>query len=345
VRFVWGLIVGCEAIAAIACASLRPPSDEPPSSDDGAAEGGDDAPPGWPACPTIATGASVFVIDSTPALFAFDASGHPLGSVALPADIGALSGGGIALASDTLFVTIGKPMNVIAAYGLDLTQRSLGDSSFAALEVPRGIAFDCHDDLFFVANGGSGSNGLGVGVYVFTATGARNPIGGNFEPFNGPSGVAFDSDDRAIWIANYYGPASTMFGVAEFTVDGKPVTTFDYRAQFTGPRVHEEPYSVAVCSRAATGTSTLVVVGFIADQSGLGHADVQVFTTDGMPIGPPLKGPFSAPYGVSCDSHGRVYVADSRGLYVADLASTDDAGPMVSFPGLRPPLYGVLAAE
>jgi hypothetical protein len=356
-RRVLAMLVACEGVAAIACASLRSPSDKPASGDDGAADasdeddGGDDAdarddaPPGWPACPTITSGASVFVIDSTQKLFAFDASGSPMGSVALPTPIGDINGGGIAVASASLYVTVGQPTNAVAAYGLDLAPRSLDGGSFAALEVPRGIAFDCHDGLLFAANGGTDDSGLGVGVYAFTPAGVRQPIGGDFQPYYGPSGVAFDPDDRAIWVANYVGSPSTSFGVGEYTVGGKPVKTFDYRTQFTGPRAHEEPYSVAVCSGAATGTSTLVVVGFIADTSGLGHADVQAFTVDGMPSGAPLKGSFVKPYGVSCDSHGRVYVADRTGLHVEDLGAANDAGPVGPFPGLRPPIYGVLAAE
>jgi hypothetical protein len=88
-----------------------------------------------------------------------------------------------------------------------------------------------------------------------------------------------------------------------------------------------------------------VIVGFIPDVSGQGHSDVQAFTVDGMPSGPPMNGPFVEPLGVSCDSHGRVYVADATGLHVEDLGAAHDAAPLASFPGLRPPLYGVLAAE
>jgi DNA-binding beta-propeller fold protein YncE len=334
----------------LGCATLKAASDVPDASEDAGApqdagetrdahpDADGDAP--WPSCPTISSGASVFVIDSTDRLFAFDASGKAMGSVALPGPIAGLNGGGIALASGGLYVTIGSPANKVVAYGTDLLPRSLSIRAFDYyLDVPRGIAFDCHDERFVV------NNGVG-NTQPFSATGAPIlPGDGGFAPYYGPSGVAYDPDDEAIWIANYAGFPTIKWGISEFSAaDGQVVQTFDHAQHFGAPGPHEEPCSVTVCLKAATGGPTLVVVGFVDDGSQQGKAAVQAYTADGTPRGSPFAGHFTGPYGLSCDSRGRVYVADASGLWIVDLDGADAASP-ATFPGLTPPIFGVLAAD
>jgi DNA-binding beta-propeller fold protein YncE len=295
---------------------------------------------GWPPCPTIASGASVFVIDSTGKLFGFDADGNATGSVALPTPIGSLNGGGIALGAGTLFVTIGQPTNAISAYSPALAEQTFPDGSFTPLSVPRGIAYDCHDAILMVGSAAAG------GAWLFSTAGARVAVtDGGFAPGYGTSGIAYDPDDGAFWVTNYAGFPTTKWGVSEFMPTGKTMQTFDHVQHFGPPGVHQSPYSIAVCGRAATGSQTLVVVGFIDDGSHDGTPAVQAYTTDGTPSGPPFKGPFLGPYGLSCDSRGRVYIADVSGLQIVELGGAADAAASGAFAGLTPPLYGVLAAE
>ena len=299
---------------------------------------GDSGLPSWPSAPVFTSGASVFVVDSTGHLFAFDSAGHALGSVAVPKPIGALNGGALTLAPDAVYVTVGQPANTVAAFDVTLTRKDLPDGSFPGLHVPRGLAFDWHDERFVVTNGGAG-------VGVFGASGSPVPFdGGAFAPYYGPSGVAYDPDDHSIWIANYAGFPTTQYGIAEFDESGEAVQTFSPATQFVAPGMHQEPYSIAVCSRAATGGAPLVVVGFLDDQSHQGTPAVQAYTTDGAAHGPPVSGPFAGPYGLSCSSKGRLYVADQGGLRVVDLVA-GGAAPAGGFAGLTPPIYGVLAND
>jgi hypothetical protein len=332
------------------CGNLKPASDKPDLPDSGAV-GDSDASlpdavgdetttmlPGWPPCPTVASGASVFVVDGTGRLFSFDSAGNSVGSVAAPTPIGVLNGGGIALASGAIYVTIGQPSNSVASFDLGLAPNPLDAGSFPVLSVPRGIAFDCHDDRFVVVNGGAD-------VKTFTVSGAPALLeAGAFKPFYGPSGVAYDPDDHAIWIANYPGFPTTKYGIAEFDEQGTPVQTFAPATQFVPPGVHLEPYSIAVCSKAATGDGPLVIVGFLSDNTKLGTPAVQAYTIDGAPKGPAVAGTFTGPYGLSCDSRGRLFVADGSGLQIVDLGA-EDAGPMGGFAGLKAPILGVLAAD
>ena len=302
--------------------------------------GATDALAGATACPTISTGASIFVLDSTQTLFAFDERGNSQGSVTVPSTVNGLNGGGMALASGHVYVTTGQPNNGVIAYNPALSPSTLPDGSFPSLSVPRGIAYDCRDSQFYIANGAAA-------VSVFLATGSPVAVDdGGFSPDYGPSGAAYDPDDEAIWITNYPGYPTTAFGVSEFSETGETRQDFDRSKQFVAPGVHQESYSITVCSKAATGSATLVVVGFIDDGSGFGTGAVQAYSTDGIPRGGPLAGPFLKPYALSCDSHGRVYVADSTGLYAVDLSGGGrDAGLPGPFAGLTPPIYGVLAGD
>jgi hypothetical protein len=128
---------------------------------------------------------AVFVIDSTGKMFSFDANGGSLAKVAVTTPIGALNGGGIALASGLLYVTVGQPTNAVSAYSLSLAPQTLPVGSFHGLDVPRGIAFDSNNDEFYVGNGAAS-------VSVYGATGATLPAVASFPNHYGPSGVAYD---------------------------------------------------------------------------------------------------------------------------------------------------------
>jgi hypothetical protein len=290
--------------------------------------------------PAVASGGSVFVVDSTATLFAFDESGTQLASAPLPGSVGDINGGGMTLAMDTVYVTLGSPTNAVVAYSRELGAVSLAQGAFAGLSVPRGIAYGCAAGTFLVGNGAAG-------ISAFSASGSPvNEPDGGFQPYYGPSGVAYDPDDRAFWVANYAGFPSTKWGVSEFSEDGTTVRVFDHTSRFAAPGRHEEPYAVTVCPRAATGGATLVVVGFIDDQSGQGVGAVQIYSTDGIAFGSALGGAYQKPYALSCDSHGRVYIADLTGLYSIDVSGCGrDAGAATPFAGLTPPIYGVVVAE
>jgi hypothetical protein len=304
----------------------------------------------------------IFVIDSTNTMFAFDAAGASAGSVAVP-NVSDINGGGIAFAAGNVYVTSSAPS--VTAYDLTLARKTLSAGAFAGLSVPRGIAYDCNDDEFYVGNGAAGVN-------AYRSAGATAATPGGFPNRYGPSGVAYDSDDDAIWVANYGGftmSGTPLYGVAEYTSTGASARIPNYATDFVAPNVHEEPYSITVCTRAATGGAALVVVGFIDDNSHQGTGAVQAYTIDGAPHGRPIAGSLSRPYALSCDSKGRVYIADMTGLYSVDittgsadlrlLAGNDgaslgsaDAGVPESFDaglarrpfaGLTPPIYGVLA--
>ena len=282
---------------------------------------------------------SIFAIDSNAKLFSFDEVGNAGGSVALPTPIGNINGGGIALAGGYLYVTIGQSTNAVRSYDLTLAPHRLPPNAFAGLFVPRGIAYDPHDAEFYVGNGGST-------VAVFDATGSTVATSGAFPTHYGPSGVAYDPDDHTIWVANYVGGSSSStpaYGVAEYTESGATAMAFDYATQFVPPHAHENPYSIAVCPASATAT-TLVVVGFIDDGSGMGTSAVQAYSTSGAAVGPVFAGPFMNPYALSCSARGDVYIADITGLHRDSIDGTD-LGLPGPFAGMQAPIYGVLVAR
>jgi sugar lactone lactonase YvrE len=278
------------------------------------------------------------VIDSTHTLFSFDQAGTALANAVLPTPIGNINGGGIAVASGKLYVTIGQPTNTVASFDFALAPQALPPSAFAGLSVPRGIAFDPSAAQFYVGDGAATVN-------VYSAAGASVTVGGGFPGNYGPSGVAFDADDDTLWVANYVGAPSSptpTYGVAEYTATGAAAQTFDYATQFPRP-AHEEPYSITVCSKAATGGSTLVVVGYIDDGSGLGSGAVRSYTTSGAMVGS-FSGPLTKPYGLSCTTQGDVFIADASGLYRVSTSGAN-LGLPGPFAGLTPPLFGVLASS
>ncbi len=288
--------------------------------------------------------ASVYVIDSTERLFSFDAQGNSLGSVAVTTPIGALNGGGIALASGLLYVTVGQPTNAVSAYTLALTPQTLGPGSFSGLGAPRGIAYDSSNDQFYVGSGAAS-------VSVYGAAGAPVAVPGTFPNHYGPSGVAYDPDDGTIWVANYVGSPSAAvprYGVSEYTESGAVAQSFDYTRQFAPTTPTEEPYAITVCPKSATGGTTLIVVGFTDDGQG-GIRSVQPFTTSGAPVGPTLGGDLGGLSALSCDADGNVYIADKLGLFRNRVTSSGftpgQSASLASpgFAGLEPPIYGVFA--
>jgi hypothetical protein len=333
----FALIVGSAVVlpAGLTVAALTLSAACGPSGGSGGNEAGSTPAPG-----------AIFVIDSTNKLFSFDAQGNPLESVAVPSPIGALNGGGIALASGLLYVTIGESTNAISAYSLTLAPQILPAGSFSGLEVPRGIAFDSHNSQFYVGNGGPTLNTAGV----YDANGMPVNATGGFPSSYGRSGVAYDPDDQTIWVANYTGfPPSGIptYGVAEYTESGAAAQTFYYATQFVPEIPDLEPYSIAVCPSAATGGPTVVVVGFMVDDaSQIGTHWVEAYTTSGVKLGVPSAGDLQGPYNMSCDPQGNVYVADKAGLFRGTVTSggISEVNPVTAgFAGLTPPIYGVFA--
>ena len=95
--------------------------------------------------------ASVFVIDSTGTLYSFTASGDSVAQVHLNGTIGNLNGGGIALAGNTVYVTLGQPQDAVVAFSTTtLAPVSLPPGAFPNLFVPRGIAYDPRNKLLYV---------------------------------------------------------------------------------------------------------------------------------------------------------------------------------------------------
>jgi DNA-binding beta-propeller fold protein YncE len=299
-----------------------------------------DATDALPSCePRLSTGASVFVTDSTNTLFAFDSSGKAMGRVAAAGPTANLAGAGITLTSANVYVTI-TSANTVREFDLALSPQTLLDGAFEGLSLPRGIAWDCRNEELFVTNGLKGAvEPLGV----FDLSGTLVRVNGGLPNSYGPAGIAYDPDDGTLWIANYVGGPSSIYGVAEYSVTAAAVGSFDYVKQFVSPEDHQEPYAIAVCPKAAVGGSTLVVVGFIDDDSGLGKGGaVQAYSIEGVRHGASYS--FTKPYSLSCNSSGLVYVADQAGLFIIDIPR----GTKVvsgAFPGLTPPIYGVVAGD
>ncbi len=292
-----------------------------------------------PSCqPRLSTGASVFVTDSSNTLFAFDSSGKAMGRVTVAGPTVNLAGAGITLTSADVYVTI-TSANTVREFDRALSPRTLLDGTFKGLSLPRGIAWDCRNEELFVTNGLNVEDDEPLGVFDSSGTLVR--VDGGLPNSYGSAGIAYDSDDGTLWIANYVGTPSLTYGVAEYSVTAAAVGSFDYLKQFVSPEDHQEPYAIAVCPKAAVGGSTLVVVGFIDDGSHMGKGAVQAYSIEGAPHGPSY--PFTKPYSLSCNSSGLVYVADQAGLFIIDIPrGTKVFG---AFSGLTPPIYGVVAGD
>jgi hypothetical protein len=283
---------------------------------------------------------TVFAIDSTNRLLSFDAVGRSLSSVVLPSSVGTGGGGGIAFAGGNLYVTIAEPTHQVASYGPELFPHMLPPFSFGGLAAPFGFAYDDGNGQFYVT-----SRSSIPGVYDAVGT-ALLPSAG-FPGLFWATGVAYDPDDAALWVTTYgglYPPSQSTVGLAEYSETGVALHTFDLTTQFVPPAPHEQPYSVAVCPRATTGGSTVVVVGFADDGTGLGTGAVQGYRVDGTTFGSPFAEALAQPNAVSCNGQGEVYIADQTGLFRGDLNGRN-LGLPGPFAGLAPPLYGVYAGN
>jgi DNA-binding beta-propeller fold protein YncE len=284
---------------------------------------------------------AVYVIDSTYTLFEFDPSGHLIASVKLPgqaASVGTLNGGGITVDANNVYVTLGAPSTGIAAFTRATLQPvTLGAGAFAGLNTPRGIVFDPANAQFYVANGGST-----VTTYddSGTATGSFLQSGGIY----GPSGIAYDATDNALWVANYTGGGSSVspqYGIADFTAGGSLIANFPTAASPAGTPFappnntgHEMPYWISYC-----GSS--LAVGFISDSSGSGISEAAGYSTAGALLGAGYAG-ITNLHAMACAPAGNVYVAADNGLLQFNTVSgASVALPSGGFAGLTAPIYGV----
>jgi len=268
--------------------------------------------------------AAVFVVDSTSTLYSFDGSGTLRGKVKLGATVGNLNGGEIALDSTNVYVTLGSPANDVAVY----SQNTLAPVaiSFTGMNVPRGIAFDSHNDQLYVGNGGST-------VTVYKQNGSGVSETGGFPSTYGPSGVAYDETDHTIWVASY-GPS--IYGTAEFNEDGSSAQAINLTTQFVSPNPHTQSYSIAYCPGACLPGN--VLVGFIDDGSGMGTAVVAGYTKAGALVGSSTG--FTKPYQLTFDASTYLWVADESGLFKIG-AGAGNVVPSGFTTTLTPPIYGV----
>lgn len=286
---------------------------------------------------------TVYVVDSTHTLFAFDSQGNKLASAALPgqaASIGNLNGGGITVDASNVYVTLGAPSTGVAAFSRTTLQPvTLASGAFSNLNTPRGIVFDPANSQFYVANGGST-------VTIYNATGGYlTSVNQTGAGIYGPSGIAYDPLDNAIWVANYTGGGSSTnptYGIAEFSPSGTIVQ--NYPTANTNPPTpfappvntgHEMPYTIAYCGNA-------LAVGFISDGSNSGSSEGGGYSTAGASLGSGYAGPITNLHAMACASNGNVYVAADNGLLeYANATGTSVALPSGGFAGLTPPIYGV----
>jgi DNA-binding beta-propeller fold protein YncE len=286
---------------------------------------------------------AIYVIDSTYTLFEFDAHGNSVASVNLPgstSSVGNLNGGGITVDANNVYVTLGAPSTGVVAFNrTTLAPVALATGAFPNLNTPRGIVFDPISSQFYVANGGST-----VTVY--------NAAGGYLSSFNqsspaiyGPSGIAYDSIDNAIWVANYVGGTSSTtpaHGISEWNPNDSLIMNFP--SSNTNPPMpfappvntgHELPYAISFCGNA-------LAVGYISDGTGSGISEAEGFTMAGSPLGAPFGGTITNLHATACDPNGNAFVAADNGLLEYDDATgASIALPAGGFAGLKPPIYGV----
>ena len=291
---------------------------------------------------------AVYVIDSTRTLFEFDAQGNTVASVKLPgqaASIGNLNGGGITVDANNVYVTQGAPSTAVVAFDRNSLQPvTLAVGAFSNLNTPRAIVFDPANSQFYVANGGST-------VTLYNAAGAYLSTFNQSGPgIYGPSGIAYDSLDNTIWVANYTGgnaSSTPTYGVAEFSASGTLVENFPVGSAnppapafapplYTG---HELPYSISYCGNA-------LAVGYISDGSGSGKSEASSYSTSGAQFGAPYGGSIGGAinnlHAAACAPNGDVFVATDISLQ--EYAAATGAGiafPAGAFAGLTPPIYGV----
>jgi len=283
-----------------------------------------------------AVGGAVFVVDSTGYLYSFDASGNVLTKVHLPGIVSDINGGEIALANGNVYVTIGGstsiPSNAVVAYTqASLAPVALGSGAFAGLSVPRGIAYDSHNNQFYIGNGGAS-------VTVYDVNGNTVAVTGGWPLHYGPSGMAFDPDNDTLWVANYAGYVGATYGVQEYTEQGGVYTTINPSTQFVSPNAHTEPYSIAYCPGNCAAN---VVVGFIDDGSGTGVPTVAGYATSGSSAD--LTFSVVKPYQLTFDAQTDLWIADKGGLLECGLVVGCTLAPAGFASALTPPVYGVAA--
>lgn len=317
------------------------------------------------ACSTSGGGTapSVYIIDSTSTLFAFDANGTELAHAALSTPVNDLNGGGITTDANNVYVTVGAtangPLNrtpgaVLAFNKTTLAPVTLAAGSFSNVNTPRGIAFDANNSQFYIGNGGSN-------VTVYDASGTYlSAITANVY---GPSGVAFDSLDHSIWVANDTNGnanANLTYAISDFNQNGTSAQTIDPATQFRAPieSNHVLPYAIGYCAPPAGGGSAYIAVGYLQDnlaqdpQGSLGVSQGGVYSITGTlpPVGTlvaafsPQLAPTAQPNAISCSSTGSIYVAANDGLHIYSTNGTAIALPSGGFAGLTAPLFGVDAA-
>jgi hypothetical protein len=307
------------------------------------------------------TAPSVYVVDSTSTLFAFDANGIELAHAALSTPVNNLNGGGITTDANNVYVAVGAtangPLNrtpgaILAFNKITLAPVTLPAGSFSNVATPRGIIYDSHNSQFYIGNGGSH-------VTVYNASGTYlSAITSNVY---GPSGVAFDSVDHTIWVANDTNGnanANLIYAVSEFNENGTAAQTIDPATQFRAPVQpnHVLPYAIGYCPPVAGG-SAYVAVGFLQDnldqdpQGSLGVSQGGVYSITGTtpPVGSliaafsPQLAPTAQPNAISCSSTGSIYVAANDALHIYSTAGTAIALPSGGFGGLTAPIFGVYA--
>jgi DNA-binding beta-propeller fold protein YncE len=286
---------------------------------------------------------AVYVVDSTYTLFEFDALGNLKASVKLPgssSSIGNLNGGGITVDANNVYVTLGSPSTGVAVFNRStLEPVTLAAGAFSNLNTPRAIVYDPTNSQFYVANGGSTVtiyNASGTYLSSFNQTGSA---------IYGPSGIAYDSIDNAIWVANYTGGGSAVnptYGIAEYNPSGSLITNFP--TANTNPPIpfappvntgHEMPYSISYCGSA-------LAVGYISDSSGSGRSEAGGYSTSGSLLGTPFGGTMTNLHAMACAPGGTVFVAADNGLLeYADATGTSIALPAGGFSALKAPIYGV----
>ncbi len=285
---------------------------------------------------------TVYVIDSTYQLFEFDAQGNFVASVNLPgstSSVGNLNGGGISVDANNVYVTLGAPSTRIVAFNrTTLAPVTLSAGQFTNLNTPREIVFDPANSQFYVANGGSTVtiySAAGVYLSTFNQTGPG---------IYGPSGIAYDSIDNTIWVANYTGgsaSANPTYGVAEFSPSGTIVKNFptantNAPTPFAPPvnTGHEMPYTISYCANA-------LAVGYISDGSGSGKSEGGGYNTSGT-LAAPYAGTITNLHATACDPQGNVFVAADNGLLEYNNATgAGIALPAGGFAGIKAPIYGV----
>jgi hypothetical protein len=300
------------------------------------------------------TAPSVYIVDSTSTLYAFDANGVVLAHVALSTPVNNLNGGGITTDANNVYVNVGAtatsaidhtPGAVVAFDKVTLAPVTLPTGSFSNVNTPRAIVFDAHNSQFYIGNGASN-------VTIYNATGGY--LSDITSAVYGPSGVAYDSIDHTIWVANDTNGngANPTYGISEFNESGTVAQTINPATQFLAPvqPTHVLPYSIGYCAPGAGG-SAYVAVGFLQDniaqdpQGTLGVSEGAVYSLSGTLVGAfsPQLAPTAQPNSISCSSTGSIYVAANDGLHIYSTAGTAIALPSGGFSGPTAPLFGVYA--